>query len=109
MSASVSNMMERHALEVMIGEDRILTIEQMEGEKIHKIWIRFKGLITQCPNHCLADLILTDCFYQCLTTRTKRPVDNLISGGLAKKPSTTTIQLLDNVAKINLEVEQDFI
>lgn len=38
----------------------------------------------------------------------KRLVAYIIPSGLAKKPYAIVVQLLDDVAKLNLEMEQDF-
>ena len=97
MSANVTNIMERPTREVMIRIDTVPTFKQMEGESIHKSLFRFEGIITQCPNHALPDMILTNCFYRGLSPGEKRLLDTLILGVLDKQPYTAAVQLLDKM------------
>lgn len=55
-----------------------------------------------------SDMMLIDCFYQGLSLGTKRLIDNLISGGLDKKMYAALVDCLTYVAKMNTEVEKDF-
>uniref|UniRef100_M1DR49 Retrotransposon gag protein n=1 Tax=Solanum tuberosum TaxID=4113 RepID=M1DR49_SOLTU len=100
--------MEFSPLEVMIIRDRILTFNQLEGERVHKSWARFKELSTQCPIHDIPNIILLDHFYRSLDPGNKRVVDQLIPGDIAKQSYVMVVQLLDNMIKINQEVERDF-
>lgn len=100
MSASVTNIMERPIREVMIRIDIVPTFEQMEGESIHKSLFRFEGLITQCPNHALPDMMLTNCFYRGLSPGKKRLLNSLILGFLDKQPYAAAAQLLNKIKTV---------
>uniref|UniRef100_M1DQP6 Uncharacterized protein n=1 Tax=Solanum tuberosum TaxID=4113 RepID=M1DQP6_SOLTU len=92
----------------MIFRKRILTFKQLEGERIHKSWARFKELINQSPNHDIPDIALLDGFYRSLDPGNKRLVDQLIPGGIAKQPYGIATQLFNQMAETNLKVEKDF-
>uniref|UniRef100_M1DQX6 Uncharacterized protein n=1 Tax=Solanum tuberosum TaxID=4113 RepID=M1DQX6_SOLTU len=107
-SINTCALMEFPPLEVMIIWDRILTFKQLEGERIHNSWARFKELITQGQIHDILDIILIDCFYRGLSPGNKRLVNQLILGDLAKEPYAMVVQLLDNMTKMDQEAESDF-
>uniref|UniRef100_M1DKY5 Integrase core domain containing protein n=1 Tax=Solanum tuberosum TaxID=4113 RepID=M1DKY5_SOLTU len=100
--------MEFPPLKVMMIWDRFLNFKQLEGERIHKSWARFKELITRCPTHDIPDIALLDCFYRSLGLRNMVLVNQLIPGGIAKQPYVIVAQLLDQMAEMNQEVEKDF-
>uniref|UniRef100_M1DUA1 Retrotransposon gag protein n=1 Tax=Solanum tuberosum TaxID=4113 RepID=M1DUA1_SOLTU len=108
MASNTRELMEFLPLEVMIFREHILTFKQLEGEQIHKLWARFNELISQCPNHDIPDIALLDYFYRSLGSGNKRLVDQLIPGGIAKRPYVIVAQLLNQMVETNQEVEKDF-
>ena len=96
-------------LDVMIICNKILTFKQSEGEIIEQSWATFKGLRTQCPSHEVPNIIQIYYFYRGFNHVTKRLVDNIVSCSLLKDPYSAELKLLEDVSKMNLEVEKDFI
>ena len=108
-SNSTCELMEFPPLKVMMIRDCFLNFKQLEGERIHKSWARFKELITRCPTYNIPNIALLEYFYKSLGLENIRLVDELISGGIAKQPYVIATQLIDQMAETNQEVEKDFI
>uniref|UniRef100_M1DRS4 Uncharacterized protein n=1 Tax=Solanum tuberosum TaxID=4113 RepID=M1DRS4_SOLTU len=108
MSSSIREQMEFPSLEVMMFRDRILTFKQLEGERIHEAWARFKSLLFRWPTYEIPDIVLLDCFYISLGSRNKELAERLIPSGITHQPYAIAAYLLDDMAEANQEVE-DFI
>uniref|UniRef100_M1BJ02 Retrotransposon gag protein n=1 Tax=Solanum tuberosum TaxID=4113 RepID=M1BJ02_SOLTU len=107
-SSSTREQIEFPLLEVMMLRDRILTFKQLEGERIHEAWARFKSFLIRCPTHEIPDIVLLDCFYRSLGPGNKTLANRLISGGITHQPYAIAAYLLNHMAEANQEVEKDF-
>uniref|UniRef100_M1DTE5 Uncharacterized protein n=1 Tax=Solanum tuberosum TaxID=4113 RepID=M1DTE5_SOLTU len=99
--------MDHLPVEVMRFWDNILTFKQLEGELFHKSWLMFKALLIQCPTHEIPDLLLLECLYRSLNSRSKGLIDQLIPGGLMRHSDETATKLHDLVANTNKETKKD--
>lgn len=61
-----------------------------------------KGSLVVAHNFC--EMILIDYLYLGLNSGTKRLIDNIITGRLAKKTYVVVVECLNNVAKMKMEV-----
>uniref|UniRef100_M1E074 Integrase core domain containing protein n=1 Tax=Solanum tuberosum TaxID=4113 RepID=M1E074_SOLTU len=108
MSSSTREQMEFPSLVVMMFRDRILTFQQLEGERICETWARFKSFLLRCPTHEIPDIVLLDCFYKSLGLGNKTLADRLIPGGITHQPYAIAAHMFDHMAEANQEVEKDF-
>uniref|UniRef100_M1DUK6 Retrotransposon gag protein n=1 Tax=Solanum tuberosum TaxID=4113 RepID=M1DUK6_SOLTU len=107
MSRSTREQMEFPPLEVMMFRHRILTFKQLESDRIHEAWSRFKSLLIRCPTYEIPDIVLLDCFYRRLGPENKALANRLILDGITHQPYAIAAHLLDHMAEANQKVEKD--
>ncbi|XP_049405185.1 uncharacterized protein LOC125868605 [Solanum stenotomum] len=86
---------------MMTIRDSIQTFKRMNGEPLHKTWLRFKKWVQHCPTHGLPYNVLLQYFYRSLDSVNKGVADQHLPGGLMQQPYAVVAQLLDGMTTIN--------
>ncbi|KAL2525542.1 Uncharacterized protein Adt_10596 [Abeliophyllum distichum] len=63
----------------------ISTFQQLDGERYHEAWDRFKELLRKCPNHGIKKGLQAQYFYSGLSSQSKSIVDSSANGSIANK------------------------
>ncbi|KAK4718119.1 hypothetical protein R3W88_016457 [Solanum pinnatisectum] len=81
--------------------DSIQGFKRLEGEPIHKTWLRFKKLVLQFPTHGLPNNVLLQYIYKNVDSVNKGVADQLVPDDIMQQPYEVASQLLDCMTKIN--------
>ncbi|XP_038874882.1 uncharacterized protein LOC120067385 [Benincasa hispida] len=84
-----------------------MNFEQEEVETLSASLERFKGLVKNCPNHGLPLTIQMETFYGGLNRASQMAANAAAAGGLMDKSYTEAKEILDRIAKHNMEWVDD--
>ncbi|XP_038882276.1 uncharacterized protein LOC120073506 [Benincasa hispida] len=85
----------------------IMNFEQEDTGTLSAAWEHFKGLVKNCPNHGLLLTIQMETFYGRLNRASQMAVDAAAARGLMEKSYTEAKEILDRIAKHNMEWVDD--
>ncbi|KAK4716234.1 hypothetical protein R3W88_014572 [Solanum pinnatisectum] len=86
---------------VMKLRDGIQKFKKINGKPVHEVWLRFKKVLLQCPNHGLPDKLLLQYFYRSCDAVNTGLAYHLNQGGIVRQPFVVASRLLDEMKKIN--------
>nr|XP_009782958.1 PREDICTED: uncharacterized protein LOC104231631 [Nicotiana sylvestris] len=81
--------------------DKIFFFKQIQGEKLHEAWDRFKLYLVRSPNHGFPDSMLLENFYMGLDPMNQAIAKNAANRSFMDKSFARVTQILDKMAKHN--------
>ncbi|XP_070025618.1 uncharacterized protein [Nicotiana sylvestris] len=78
--------------------DEILAFKQEPNEPLHKIWVRYRTMVKECPNNDMTEAMIQQTFYRGINTTNQYVVNQLVGGNFMKLPYDEACDILNEIA-----------